>query len=118
MLKILNLSRKNEQGTYDDIAIKQNLPEEYTFTLSSGNWVGAVAPFTQDVTINGITAESTGIFGLAPNVSSSVLEEVCAAQLQLTSQSSNTVTISAYKLKPTVDIPCIITNVHNAKLEN
>ena len=71
-------------------------------------WSGT-GPFTQAVTIAGMTATKNGIAGLAPTATAAERAAAKAASLMLTSQGADTVTITADGDKPTVAIPLVVT---------
>lgn len=82
---------------------------EVTATLSASKWSGSVAPYTQKVTISGMAADTPGIARV--NYQAATLEQRNAARyamLCLTSQGTNTVTITADGEKPTVNIPIVV----------
>lgn len=74
-------------------------------TLLASSWVGNSAPFTQTVSISGITSESNGIIRENALPGTDAKKAARRAMLEVTSQTSGSLTISAYKVKPTVDIP-------------
>lgn len=80
----------------------------YSATLPANAWIGEVAPYTNTITVNGISATSNGYTSLAPSVNATQYEEARVAQLLLTSHTANTIVMSAFGQKPTVDIPIII----------
>ena len=70
-------------------------------------WSGT-GPFTQAVTIAGMTATKNGIIGLAPTATAAERTAAKAASLMLTSQGTNTITITADGDKPTIAIPIVV----------
>lgn len=80
-------------------------------TLSAGAWAGSEAPFIQIVDVMGLTSSSTGIVGIPLTASKEQFDVAADAQLKLTAQSNGSVSISAYGVKPEIDIPIQITIV-------
>lgn len=79
-----------------------------TGTLASASWSGSAAPYTQSVTISGMTSTANGSIGIAQSATAEQRAAAVAAQLSITSQGTNTVTITADGTKPTVDIPIVV----------
>lgn len=77
-------------------------------TLATANWVGNSAPFTQDITITGITSSS--VIGILPSDTATV-DNRSAWRSALISgiAGTNKITITADGDKPTTDIPMSIT---------
>lgn len=80
-------------------------------TLFAGAWAGSEAPFVQSVDVVGLTSSSTGIVGIPLTASKEQFDVAADAQLKLTAQSNGSVSISAYGVKPEIDIPIQITIV-------
>lgn len=115
MGKYINLIQKINEEQYDEVYIKQNLPREFLFNLLAENWTGT-GPYTQTVTVNGITANTSGIIGVAMTATDSQWQASQYAQLRITEQGANYVSVVAYGARPSVDIPCVITCSNNMKL--
>jgi len=82
---------------------------EIAATLAAASWVGASAPYTQDLTIAGMTAALKGVsVGLADTATDAQYEACIAAMIRATGQSANKITIRAIGDKPTVDIPVLV----------
>jgi hypothetical protein len=73
--------------------------------LSSGSWSGSTAPYSQEVTVNGVTASNNCIVSVAQGATAAQYEAASEAQLLPYSQAANTITIYAYGDKPAVNIP-------------
>ena len=71
-------------------------------------WAGTAAPYTQAVTITGMTATKNGIIGLAPTATAAERAAARAASLMLTSQGADTITVTADGDKPTIAIPIVV----------
>lgn len=74
-------------------------------TLSSSSWSGSAAPYSQTVTINGVTASNNCIVSVAQGVSAAQYEAASEAQMIPYSQEANAITIYAYGDKPAINIP-------------
>lgn len=114
MAQYINLVQKVNSSTYNETYIKQNLPREFMFSLST-SWSGS-GPYTQNVTVKGITTNSTGVIGVSQSATQAQWQAANYAQLRITTQGAGFITITAYGVKPTVDIPCVITCSSNMKL--
>lgn len=80
-------------------------------TLFANAWAGSEAPFVQTVDVMGLTSTSTGVIGIPLTASKEQHDVAADAQLRLTAQSNGRVSISAYGVKPEIDIPVQITIV-------
>ncbi len=80
-------------------------PTVKTATLTTAGWTGSSAPYTQEVTVTGVTASNNVLFDISMGVTTEQYEAAMDAQLKATGQSSNKVTIKAFGDKPTVNIP-------------
>ena len=68
-------------------------------TLTAAGWTGSAAPYSQVLSVNGVTATSVNeiILSSAPSI--------IAANIQDGGQSANQITLRAYGVKPTVNNP-------------
>ena len=73
-------------------------------TLST-TWSGSAAPYTQNVTITGMTASKNATVGLASSATASEREVARNAMLSVTAQTTNQITIAADGEKPGITIP-------------
>jgi hypothetical protein len=83
---------------------------DFTATLST-TWTGSSAPFTQNVTVTGLTGTKKVFVGLAENATDAEYAAAAAAQMMCTAKAANQVTITARGTKPTITIPIIIREV-------
>ena len=81
---------------------------EVAATLLAAGWTGSAAPFTQDVTIAGMTAAKKAAAGLALGATTAQYQAALAALLRVTAQGTNTITVTAEGEKPAVDLPILV----------
>lgn len=74
-------------------------------TLTVAGWTGSAAPYTQSVTVAGVTATNNIEIGLAQTATKEQLESGGAGMLMATAQGANSVTVKAYGDKPGVALP-------------
>ena len=79
-----------------------------TATLLSTGWTGETAPYTYNLTLEGITADSDGLIAVADTATDEQYQAAVTAMLRKTAQAENSLTIKAYGEKPTLDIPIIV----------
>lgn len=101
-----SVSTHNASGTAHSSLFNQkaNKSTVFTGTLLASNW-SSTAPYSQTLTITGITANTNGIIGVSDVATRSQYEVAASANLRKIAQGTNTVTIMAYGEKPTVNIP-------------
>ena len=80
---------------------------DYTASLST-TWTGSTAPYTQNVTVTGLSAKAKIFVGLADNATDAEYAAAAAAQLMCTAKAANQVTITARGTVPTIAIPIIV----------
>lgn len=114
MAQYINLVEKVDSNTYTETYVKQNLPREFTFNLST-SWDGS-GPYTQNIPIKGITENTTGIIGVSQAATVAQWQAANYALLRITAQTTNQITITAYGVKPNIIIPCVITCTSNMKM--
>lgn len=90
-------------GTWRQITVVK----EVSATLSSGSWSGT-GPYTQAVTVSGMTSAKKAIVGLALSATTEQFEAALDALLHVTSQGTDTITVTAEGDEPSVDIPILI----------
>ena len=77
--------------------------------LTSGGWVGANAPFTQTINIDGLLQEQNGVINISQNATAVQRVSAREAMLSIIEQTNGTITIAADGKIPETDIPvCII----------
>lgn len=91
---------------------KAEVSEIKAVTLTSTNWIGESAPYTQTLTVEGITASCNGLVSLGQDVSLEVREATRDAMLSILNQDENSITIVADGDKPSIDIPITVVIVH------
>lgn len=74
-------------------------------TLSASDWSGVEAPFTQTLSVSGVTAEQNGRIGVAQNANFEQRQAARMAELHTTGQADGTITVVADGEMPDVDIP-------------
>lgn len=87
---------------------KANPSSTVTATLAAASWSGASAPYTQTVTVTGLGATQNGVVSVSQSATSTQYESARKAMLGVTAQAANSLTITAYGTKPTVDIPIVV----------
>ena len=79
--------------------------------LTADNWSGEIPPYTQEVTVSGIDANTFGVVGVADTATADEYTVASKAQLRKTAQGKDTLTFSAYGAKPSIDIPITISGL-------
>ena len=84
---------------------KSNKSTSTTATLLASGWTGTTAPYSQTISVTGVTATSVNEILPSLSITSDQLESLQDANLQDGSQSSNSITIKAWGDKPSIDLP-------------
>ena len=84
-----------------------------TVTLTADGWVGEVIPYTQEVSVPGITEDTFGMVGVADSATTEEYTAATKAQLRKTGQKKGVLTISCYSSKPSIDIPITVSGLWN-----
>ena len=74
------------------------------FVLLSTEWVGTAAPYTQSVTIAGVTPTSSGTISLKDGFTDDEFNQSAESSIIKHAQSTDTLTFKAMLSKPTIDI--------------
>lgn len=77
-------------------------------TLLVSAWTGIDSPFTQDITVTGLTATQNGIISVAHNATFEQREMAREAMLSVVGQEDGKLTIAADGEMPDIDIPVYI----------
>lgn len=83
---------------------KANAPTALSLTLASGSWSSATPP-TQSLSATGVTASNIIVVGFGSGITSEQYNAASAAKLACTAQKAGTITMTAFGVKPTVNIP-------------
>ena len=79
--------------------------ETVTATLLAASWTGSSAPYTYTLAVNGVTANSNQELLPALTITEEQLTALQAANIQDGGQAANSVTLTAFGDKPTIDLP-------------
>lgn len=90
----------------DGTEIIQTTSDNRTATLSAASWVGASAPYTQTITVLGMTSSVVPIIGVVPsNTLEDAIEEVKQwGYINKAESATDTITFTCYSTKPTIDL--------------
>ena len=91
-----------------DEALQEQKSVSLELTLLASAWAGSEAPYTQNITIEGLDAERNGVVTLSDTADASQRDVARKAILNKTGQYENGITISADGKVPTVDIPIVV----------
>lgn len=78
--------------------------KEISVIISANNWVEN----SQTIYVDGITLNASGSVAPAQNISADQMSALCNAVLHVTGQADGTITVTAFRDVPTVDIPIIV----------
>lgn len=87
---------------------KADVSTTVTATLSASSWAGTVAPFSQSISIDNLTADTNGLISVAQGASTEAREAAREAMLSVYGQSDGVLTIYADGEMPETDIPVTI----------
>ena len=80
-----------------------------TATATKAKWTGSAAPYTQILTVNGMTATCNAIVGLADSATEEQRTAARRAGIVPVAQAANKVTLKADYAVPSVDLPVAVT---------
>lgn len=79
-----------------------------TTTLSASSWAGTVAPFSQSISVDNLTADTNGLISIAQGASTDARNAAREAMLSVYGQSDGELIIYADGELPETDIPVTI----------
>lgn len=91
--------------TNAEVNRKAYLSAAKTATLTASGWTGSDAPYSQTISVDGVTATSANEILPGASISASQLELLQLANLQDGGQAAGSITVLAYGGKPTSDLP-------------
>ena len=77
-------------------------------TLTADGWTGDAAPFSQQVAIANLKADTNGSITIASGATADQRAAVRKAQLSIAAQADGLLTLNCDGKKPTVDIPAVV----------
>ena len=77
-------------------------------TLTADGWTGDAAPFSQQVAIANLKADTNGSIVIASGATADQRAAVRKAQLSIAAQADGLLTLNCDGKKPTVDIPAVV----------
>lgn len=77
-------------------------------TLQASRWASEGSVSTQELTIEGLTAEQNGVIGAAQNLTEGQMDSVRAAGLYISEQRDGSLTIASDGEVPSCDIPVVL----------
>ena len=110
--------RNNENGVDETSNIqvidrvlgeKADKSAEVSGTLLASDWVGEEAPYTQEISVEGLEAGQGGSIGLAQNATTEQRQAAREAVITVLDQDDGSLAVVADGDKPAIDIPFVIT---------
>lgn len=87
------------------LGVKANQSASVANTLYATGWEGTASPYTQTLTISGLTADHNGVISLSASATAAEKAAAIDAVLSVATQADGTLTIQAEGIVPTIDIP-------------
>ena len=100
-------SNSNMEKIDTALGEKANLSVAISAVLSMSEW-SENAPYSQTISVDGLTEEQNGIITIGQNITTEQIEDVVDADMRISSQADGSLTVTAYGDKPTRDIPVTI----------
>ena len=100
-------SNSNMEKIDTALGEKANLSVAISAVLSMSAW-SENAPYSQTISVDGLTEEQNGIITIGQNITTEQIEDVVDADMRISSQADGSLTVTAYGDKPTRDIPVTI----------
>lgn len=108
-LDAIDAAIKEAQDTVDEVGFeldsKANKSSVVIATLTVAGWTGTVAPYSQLVAVDGVTATNNCSLSVGQGAAAAQYVAASDGQLLPSAQAVNSITIKAFGDKPTVDIP-------------
>lgn len=103
-------SEANSNMTKIDIALSKKAEQSRSveITLTADGWTGDTAPFSQQIAVNGLKADSNGSIAISNSATADQRAAVRKAQLSVMAQVDGSLTLNCDGKKPTVDIPAVV----------
>ena len=79
-----------------------------TAKATAAGWTGEAAPYTQVITVAGMTQACSAVVGLADTATQEQRKTCRAAMISPAGQAAGTVTLVADGRKPEVDLPVVV----------
>ena len=99
-----------DKGLVDTIPEKADKTIATSSTLLSSGWIGDASPYTQSISVSGITSDSSQVVevGGAENLTEEQYSAMVSAQLWAKSKQEGSITVEAKGEKPSVDLPVLV----------